>query len=286
MGVATLPVLADSSLINLIIVAVATTGGIFLAVVLGGLLSALVTLGALEVGLRSIIQKNALANFFVMPDLESDLKRSPLYAFLLKRYSSDELASKYAQLFLNLVKQDRLVPILAQMDAGSLYRLHYRQICGQLMGVVNNEAMQREREHPFTPLTDVLVFLSNRRNEILRGPFAGRVNIVQASDTRSDLDLALREIDGIQATLGNSISKATFPFVLGAWTVLYVPALIASVIYLPFSSSGAVIAVAVAVIQHLFVILVAALGARALSTGSAVFGAVAFTWLDRVLASK
>jgi hypothetical protein len=67
---------------------------------------------------------------------------------------------------------------------------------------------------------------------------------------------------------------------------LYVPALFISAISLPFSYSGSFLSVMLIFFFHVFVILVATLGGVVLALGSAVFGAVAFTAIDRVLASK
>jgi hypothetical protein len=277
--------LLDSSLISLLVVAVAATGGIFLAVVLGGVVSALITLGALELGYRAKIQRSVLERYFRLGDEVPPLAAAnPLQVFLAARYPVPA-APAYAELLVQLDLKHTLVPALAQMDADGLYRLHYRQICGQLMGVVNNEALKKEGQQTVvTPLTDVLAFLSSRRTAVLRVP--ALQGPATTPDKRSDLDLALREIDGIQATLGNGIGKATFPYMQLAWIAVYGVTLILAALSLPFSYTGSMGALSVTVVQHAFVVLGAALGGLVLAIGTAVFGAVAFTSLDRFLASK
>jgi hypothetical protein len=276
------PDLFDSSLLKLIYFAVAVTGGIFLAVLLGGLLSALMTLGALELGYRAKIQKEALVEHF---DVLANLNRGTMVEALRKRHGlgAEHIADYIGHLASSKLE---LAPVLAQMSGDSLYRLHYRQICGQFMAVVQNEAISREAlseeegRNLFTPLTDVLQLLP-----IARRP--EREGFERPTDRRSGLDLALREIDGIQARLGRSINNATFPFVLVAWSALYVPTLIISAYNLPlFTYTGGVFAIIWTLVQHVFVILIAALGGGVFALGSAVFGSVAFSWLDRIFASK
>lgn len=274
--------LFDSSLLKLIYFAVAVTGGIFLAVLLGGLLSALMTLGALELGYRSKIQKEALVEHFaVLAKLDPRI----VTEVLGKRHGFEaEQVTDYVQ---HLTSSGlELAPVLAQMSGDSLYRLHYRQICGQFMAVVQNEAMSREASpeddgrSPLTPLTDVLQLLPIARRQ-------QRLRVERSTDRRSGLDLALREIDGIQARLGTSISNATFPVILAAWSMLYVPTLILSAYNLAmFSYTGGFFAITWTLVQHTFIILIAALIGCALALGSAVFGSVAFSWLDRISASK
>lgn len=300
----------DSSLISLILVAVVATGGIFLAVVLGGLLSGLMTLGALELHFRAKIQEVALKKYFRLsqfnaksvPQPAQDNASLALADFLRGKYdkSLHGRIGDYSRQLSELEQKEKLVPTLAQMDAESLYRLHYRQICGQLATVVSNEAMQREQgKHlsAFTPLTDVLVFLSLRRNPILSiqqhepapagTPPLPPERPAQPIEKRADLDLALREIDGIQATLGSSLSKETFPYVLTAWCIVYALALIGTAISLPFFTySGSWFAASWTFVLHLLTIFAAAATGIVLALGSAVFGALTFTWFDRVLASK
>jgi hypothetical protein len=302
----------DSSLLSLIIVAVVATGGIFLAVVLGGLLSGLMTLGALELHFRARIQEVALKKYFRLSQFKAEPEPAAQSAqgkpqsaslaladFLRGKYdkSLHDRIGDYSKQLMDLAQKEDLVPTLAQMDSESLYRLHYRQICGQFATVVSNEVMQQEQgKHlsGFTPLTDVLVFLSLRRNPILsilqREPAPpGAAGVVPRPpvEKRADLDLALREIDGIQATLGSSLSKETFPYVLVAWCILYALALIGTAISLPFFTySGSWFAASWTLVLHLLTIFAAAVTGIVLALGSAVFGALTFTWFDRFLASK
>jgi hypothetical protein len=298
----------DSSLLTLIIVAVVATGGIFLAVVLGGLLSGLMTLGALELHFRARIQEVALKTYFRLSQFKTEpeppAQSAPgkahaaplaLADFLRGKYdkSLHDRIGDYSKQLMDLAQKEELVPTLAQMDSESLYRLHYRQICGQLATVVGNEAMQQQGKHlpAFTPLTDVLVFLSLRRNPILsilqRDPAPPGAGSPPPAETRADLDLALREIDGIQATLGSSLNKETFPYVLMAWIILYALALVGTAISLPFFTySGSWFAASWTFVLHLLTIFAAIVTGIVLALGSAVFGALTFTWFDRALASK
>ncbi|WFU68645.1 hypothetical protein [Bradyrhizobium sp. CB2312] len=276
----------DSSLLKLIFFAVLVTGGIFLAVLLGGLLSALMTLGALELGYRAKIQKDALAEHF---NILRSASRDVIAEVLRIRHGRE--AEHVADYIQSLASSGvALAPVLAQMTGDSLYWLHYRQICGQFMAVVQNEAMSREALSEedgrsfFTPLTDVLQLLPIARRPDV---FFERQSFERPTDRRTGLDLALREIDGIQAKLGRSISDATFPVVLFAWSAVYVPTLVVSAFNLPFFIyAGGFFAIAWTLLQHVFVILLAAFVGGVFALGSAVFGSVAFTWLDRVFASK
>jgi len=288
--------LADSNLVNLIIVAVAATGGIFLAIVLGGLLSALIVLGALELYFRAKIHQSSLEQYFKILCNSSQDTYDKLETFLIKKYPEHHDIAEYSKKLFNIFDRRDLVPMIAQMDAESLYRLHYRQICGQLTAVVNNEAVQRAANQALAPLTDVLTFLSSQRNRVLQTPFEVQSPKGEANDiARADLDLALREIDGIQAKLGNSISNATFPYVFLAWSMLYVPFLISTAIYLPFLHTDHAPPVSdwawlfipvLAFSKYALAMTLATLVGIVLSLGSAVFGGVAITWLDRILASK
>jgi hypothetical protein len=279
----TVSFLFDFGIIKLLAVVVVITGGIFVAVVLGGLLSALVTLGALELGLRARIHKNALVDYLERSRLPAEIR--DFMTFRYKNRPGVEFAH-----FTDLVRDHDakgvLLPIAAQMEPNSFYRLYYQQICGQLVAVVNNEALLKTAGQVFAPLTDLLLCVASSRNTALR--FNGLISKEDEDErsARAELDLVLREIDNIQAELGSSISKATFPVTVAVWILIYGPILVMAAIYLPFSYSGSVLGFTSTLVQHFLITAVALLGGIALSLGSAVFGSVAFSWLDRVLASK
>lgn len=241
--------IAESSFLNLIAVAVLATGGLFLTVVLGGVLSAVLTLGALELHFRQSIQRRVLAEHFErLTEASTDL---------------DQVLRS------------------ARVDPEALYRLHYRQIAGHLATVVNSEAAAMAEPISLAgpddprPLTDLL---SGRRR-------AGS-DLPPPRDERALIDLALREIDVIQARLGSSLTSATFPYVCIAWILVYVPALLIAALNLPFRFDGPPFQMFMVLMQFVTTIAVALLVALVLPIGSAVVGSVIFTWLDRILATK
>jgi hypothetical protein len=273
---------ADSSFVDLVVVAAWITGGMFLAVILGGLLSAVVALGVLELFVRAQLQKRALESYF--RDFSAS-NHEKFRQFVLQKYEPPTAGSRSEweppaaiRDYLHTVgriEAERRIPALAQMDANNLYRLHYRQICGQLMSVLNNEAMQ-QGPVAITPLTDVLRFIASNRNPVLRGRLIDRPE----NAPRADLEVALREIDGIQAELGNRISRSIFPAVFVVWTTLYAFPLLAKVASTISAASWLLLA------QSLGLALMAVFLAAILALGTAVFAAVAFSWFDRILASK
>lgn len=302
----------ESSPVSLLVVAVVASGGLFLVVTLGGLLSSLITLGALEISFRAKIQKSVLAKYFRLKQnkkaddniLSLSRYEENLRSYLSHKYKNkpESDVKKYINSLIKLESIGALVPTLAQMDPESLYRLHYRQICGQFQVVVNNEAMRRADASVYTPMIDILTFLSIQHNSVLQGNLVeigeahpGRKRRSDSDWMRYELDIAMREIDGIQAVLGSSLSKETFPYVLMAWSILYIPIFMMTALsYYSVSFSSllfeftfsSLLGIVWISIKFIFVAFIAFLIGLSLALGSAVFGAVAFTWLDRILASK
>jgi hypothetical protein len=268
--------LPSSGFLELIAVAVTATGGIFLAVVLSGLLSALLTLGALELFFRAIIQRSALNRY-----LKSvRLRDNPAFRdFLIRKNGPIVAVDAYIG---QLVDQSDLVPALAKIDGRTFYQLHYRQLCGQLASMIANEGLRLQH---YTPLSDVLGFIAESRGLTLVQP-----TLPSAEDSdqkeRYFLDLALRQVDVIQAELGSQINKSVYGWTFGVWILFYLIALVFSWVHFSAGTGGGLLSMGLAMMQNIVLVVIAIVAAVPLAFGTAVFSGVAFIWLDRMFAAK
>jgi hypothetical protein len=274
-------------LLNLLSVAAGVAAAVFLAITLAGIISALVLLGMLEIWLRRRIQEKAVHRYFFALNKADENPRLSVY--ISKTYPQEDSQGEIYFLLKRFSELGpRVISALAQMNSESFFQLHYRQICGQLLAVINNEAMYasqitegapRASRLVTGPLTDLLLLLS-----VLRNPLSIEI-LPAAKDARVALDRASREIDALQAYLGNAVNKVTFRFVAWTWAVLYALPLVGAstaLIYQQYPAGlgwGGGLATSVGT-------LIAICLSAALALGSAVSGAVVLALLDRLLASK
>jgi hypothetical protein len=216
------------------------TGGatiaFFITVILSGVLSALVTLGVLEVFGRRTLQKN-----------------------LMVRFLSDGGRSGFGSL-----ETDTLAKLVG-MTPDVLFSLQYRQLCGQIMAAINNEgAAATEMESPSsTPLLDYLSGLYNR------GPVSREL------PSRAKLEQAVREVDHLQAFLGERISSTVYGIVLTIWFVIYTA--VSLVVILNSNQS---------IWPSVITVLLGLLLGGILAFATAIVSGILFVWLDRLIALK
>jgi hypothetical protein len=300
--------LLQSTILRFITVATTATGGIFLVVILSGVLSALLTLGALELFFRARIQRSVLLKYFARMDF-GDFAR-----FVSRRYNiplspdvnraiaqptvqvqpGDPAIVVYSKSIANQFYARNFVSSLAQLDPNTFYQLHYRQLCGQLATVVTNEGLLFQTRRTFTPLSDVLAYISEKKAGTLNILTRTSESVEPSSDPniisiedRYYLEKALRQIDAIQAELGNRINNVVYGYAVALWALFYFIILFfGASANLRIPGQAGFWAVAGQVVEVVATMIFAFLVAMALAVGTAVFSSATFTWLDRVFASK
>ena len=306
--------LLDNSLLNLITIAVLASGGTFFAVVLSGLLAALVMLGVFELFSRAKLQRSTLQKYSEnFGGLGSDRLRVLAQA---RDDTTDD--SRYTNLLYlqEMQKKGELFPYLAKMEGKTFYQLHYRQLCGQLADVVSSESARLEMSAFGSPLLDTLVCIAEIRGDVRAEELepdsdqAGMVSGPASSHpdyaNRYFTDLALRQIDVIQAELGSQISRTVFQRIMVVSTVLYLLTFISTgalhSIQNPFTNVlsvgnnvvlsyvqagySALISLISDLVAAIISVLIAGILALALGFATAAFGSVAFSWLDRSSTAK
>jgi hypothetical protein len=277
----------NSGLLTLIAVAVAFTGGIFLAVAISGVLSAFLTLGLLELFFRARMQRSALSRYFQGFTLGDDF-----YNFLRRRYGESDALSVYAGQIQELEPNRDILPALAKMDGRTFYQLHYRQLCGQLASVLANEGLRSGNRDFDAPLTDLLSFIAERRSKMrarartAASPAGPGRESDSGNEDRYYLELAMRQVDVVQAELGSHINRTVYGWTTGLWTATYVTVFTISWVDFALPAMTSATLMALAALKIVVLIAFAFLAGLLLAIGTAVFGGVAFTWLDRVFAAK
>lgn len=230
------------------------------SIIIGGGVSGLVVLGLVQVYARERIQRKILFRFFGGPWRHYP---SPFGAALMRlrfgRYSGPA----------------RNAANLLHMPERVLCRLYYRQISGQFLAAVNGEATGNRGSTP------VIDWLSNKNEGSPDEPAAG--------SSRSKLETAVRQIDILQAYLGDAVIKSVMRAMTVGWSLLYTIVGLAAQ-----SSRFETLRTGGAVESGLWPWLVfwgpsaavAVLIGLALGLCAAACGLVAFSWLDRFTAAK
>jgi hypothetical protein len=277
---------------------VAATGSATLAmtIILSGVLSGLVVFGVLELMFRESLQSRAIREHFPRYGRQDDFAR-----FIEEKYETIFRSSgkklPVPREYLRWIEHGDFLEIASNGDPEHFFRLNYRQICGQMQSVIVSEA-EHLSAGQVTPMTDLLNFTGytrkDRRTEwapIFRRepsrfeegvPEIERVRVA----ARSYFEDASREIDKIQVLLATKLNDATFPFVFWIWFAIY--ALLIDGWFVTrawFGFAGPLDYLLAVVWYPLGLLLCTGVGAG-VALGSAVVGAIAFTWFDRFLASK
>jgi hypothetical protein len=289
--------LADAALLKYIGIAVFSSIGIFATVVFAGTLSALIALGVFALVSRDRIHRAELQKYCAPINAANRLE---IVDFIAQRYAGVPIAQiaagRYADYLINHNERGDLLPAIMQIPAGTLYRLHHRQICGQLMAKLSTEGPLISGRKIATPLSDVFMFLAESsglsagdklKDAIsFQGIFIGPAfQAVDAEDTeRNYVETATRQIDVIQANLGQRINTASYSYATVIWIFLYVILLTGAVTgvenvqgFLDYIRAGA------AYVVHWLLALFAAI---VLGICTGVFSGVAFTWLDGRFTSR
>lgn len=248
----------DSSLAGIAATTAWATFHVAMAIILGGIVSGLVTLGLLQVYAREKIQRAALFDFFETPWKEDGFWRSGLMMFGLGGSGGQAIqASK-----------------LLGMPESALCRLYYRQVSGQFLAAVNAEAARVEQaETKPTPVLDYL----------------GKHSMAPPTSLEEDLSRAGRTIDALQARLGDAVTKSAMSAMTIVWWLFFLTVgLFASIDrYETLLRTGRLEPGGLALFgfwsASLTLIMLAAL---ALAFCAAACGLVALTWLDRATAAR
>ncbi len=215
------------------------------------------------------------------------MRYSDFALFISSRYheTSPVRNQAYVEYVEKLLNTGYFVPALANMEARTVYQLHYRQLCAQLASVLSNEGLRSEGNETYTPLTDVLGFIAESHGGSQSGGILRRDTELSQMGDRYYLEIALRQIDVIQAELGSRINTIVYGYAASCWTIFYVLVLVSAATFQAAQNQGVWSSVSSA-IENIFTGVFAFIIALALAIGTAVFSGAAFTWLDRVFASK
>jgi hypothetical protein len=293
---------------------------IFAAVVLSGALSGIITLGLVELFLRSTLQRGVVTNLFRRAN---DTERSnPLTDFLNKKYQappplpsgitppaaptpgvtgsgySDAAITDYATSLHKAGSGAEMLANLLSIPDTTLYRLHYRQLCGQIMAAVSRESIITGDRQVFTPVIDMLAYLSSSRNSLFDTPHPATGDapgtqpassgfsreFPTAERLRLDVDRATREIDQLQAALSERISRYAFGTSFFVWVVAF--ALIAYSARRSLDFSTDVSSLLSRIAGNMVATAIALILSCVLAFASAVVASIVFAWLDRGFSSK
>jgi hypothetical protein len=220
--------------------------GLFLTVMLTGMLAGIVAFGILDLYQRGHVQRIATARFFA-PD-----PRKSLSEFL---------------------------PDFVGIDERYFWRLPYRQLCGQLAGHVSLELRNDESSEREAFLTEYLAEHNERRREHVRQTFNDR----QTSSVRGAnkaAQRALQTIDGLQVVLAEEVQQAAGKLV--AWFVYLTFAAICIPLAIFIGPSWQAFSVNAA----LSALLLAGMIAVALAFAATIVGSLTFKWVDRYASSR
>ena len=90
----------------------------------------------------------------------------------------------------------------------------------------------------------------------------------------------------MQAELGGQINRTVYGWTTGAWALTYSTVFVLAWVNFAIPADVGALSVAAALTRIVVFIVVACFAGLLLAIGTAVFGGVAFTWLDRVFAAK
>jgi hypothetical protein len=227
-----------------------TTIDAALCVVVAGLMSGFVALGFVQIYARERIQRRVLHSYFD-------------YVTPDGQYPSAIVGAS-------------LAASLLQMPERVLCRLYYRQIAGQFLAAVNAEAAGGAKTETPGPVGAFLLHY--------RRPAKGKV-----PQGNGGIEDAVRQIDVLQADLGDAVLRAVMKTMIIAWWVIYanLGMLAGFQILRELTGTNQIADGSSGFIGYLAgVFLTALLGGAVLALGSAAAGLVAFIWLDRTTAAQ
>lgn len=244
------------SLLGMTAVVAWTTFHIAVAIILGGFVSGLVSLGFLQVYARERIQRVVLYRFFERPAPEAGFWRSGLMMFGFVERGANAKTAAY----------------IVGMPERALCRLYYRQISGQFLAELNAEAAQDGKRSQPTP------FLDHMRKGLKKGPTATH-----------EIDYAGRQIDVLQAQLGDAVTKSAMSAMTMIWGLFFLAVgIMASADRYDVLRSAGELGPGVLAWLGFWVPYLAMAVAAALVLGicAAACGLVALNALDRITAAK
>lgn len=222
--------------------------GLFLTVMLTGILAGIVAFGILDLYQRGHVQRTATARFF---------------AYGPRRTQSDFL------------------PGVVGIDERYFWRLPYRQLCGQLAGHVSLELRNDESRGREASLTEYLAEHYGRRREYLRQTSDDRR--FETSSVRSANEAAqqaLQTIDGLQVVLAEEVQQAAARLV--AWFVYLTFAAICIPLAIFIAPSWQAFSLNAAISS----LLLSGMIAIALAFAATIVGSLIFKWVDRYASSR
>ena len=255
--------------------------GLFIAVVLSGLLAGTVTYGIIELKLRSTVQSQVLRDLdlalvralsrrgFRSCAIRVVSARTPGRGFAETSY----YAEKYLARLESTARRGEAISKQVGLPGDALCRLPYRQLCGQIAAKVNAEMVAAEDKRSPGVLTDILAAVSLHRDR-------GRRLRDRDIDSKTLVARAIAEIDFLQLRLSEAVNRRAYSLSAAMIAILFVTLAIPGAPYLNLAADND--AFILRGVGLAFALLMAVIFMVLLAMAASVVAALTFRWLDRV----
>lgn len=285
--------------------------GVFVAIMLGGIMSGLVTFGLIEFLFRRLIQKATVIEFVERPVRSALNKRGKdgemPWILRRRRYSSrsfepgpdqDRFRRWRAEYMRALeavwLREGKLVPTLLGIPAAAAYALHGRQLCGQVAARLNRESMEGSgAQFVATPAIDTLLMakfvLEDERKFPLVAPMSraeeqDEAARVLALSRQADAEQAMSMVDVMQIEMANAVKGWAFLFSAIIVVFMFSAVLLSASTYLnPADASGGFV---VQVLGGLAGIVLAFVTIALIAGAACVIAMLTFNMADRFATAR
>lgn len=251
--------------------------GIFVTIILSGVLAGIIAFGLIDTGQRKATQQRILERLVEAP-VRAALEDDEANDFVPRNVSDHHGWAWHTMDLLTKGKPTLFVEIL-RLDPDLLYRLPYRQLCGKIANAIGGEAFDGPHAHEprFQPATMMLLIAENATRPISQHLYADiSYGIAKVR--------ALAFVDSIQISLADAVQhraqSISFCVIAVILLSLLVPSLHALNIFatehsLFLRSVGGVSAIVCAA-ALLFM----------LSLAATIVATLTFSWIDRFASAR